>query len=208
MLTLRPQCRRGQEGGLELRTAVHYPNSVRDQAGQVVTEPSAIEGFVHRIHGRKGMRRERLYLSTHSGDLFVTEPRNAHPPEPPLPANIAAETPAHLRLALLGSAYEQEHHQDVQHAKRGGGLSSYFLNLVRRSPEQDVSKTPNDIAKYDDEVIREGVVDRFLEHEKVRACELIDGARGYLDLRSVVAGANGDDNGSLTRARRQPRRRR
>ncbi|KAG6830694.1 hypothetical protein H0H92_015170 [Tricholoma furcatifolium] len=67
---------------LEIRLADHFPPHIHLKNGHRLHEPPAIEGYVHRIRPNT-QTKQRLYLSTHDGNLFVLAPSHAYPPLPP-----------------------------------------------------------------------------------------------------------------------------
>ncbi|KAF9007668.1 hypothetical protein BDZ89DRAFT_965606 [Hymenopellis radicata] len=71
---------------LEIRLGDHYPNKVpspkkADEESPFITEPPSIEGYVERIKPHT-QTKQRVYMVTHEGNLFLVPPPKAHPPSP------------------------------------------------------------------------------------------------------------------------------
>ncbi|KAH8918424.1 hypothetical protein BT69DRAFT_1225419 [Atractiella rhizophila] len=85
-----PSKRIDQDLSLELRVAQHYPTYVSLGVAKRLNEPSPIEGYVSRIR-LKTDTKERLYLATYDGHLFVITRQHAFPPDPPTHAPTPEE---------------------------------------------------------------------------------------------------------------------
>ncbi|KAH0559929.1 hypothetical protein GP486_003552 [Trichoglossum hirsutum] len=79
-----------QSHDLELRPKMHYPTSSEMEDGQVMIEPTPVEGFLIRLTTQTGREErfgklfsKRLYFSTHNQFLCFCKPAKAHPPRPP-----------------------------------------------------------------------------------------------------------------------------
>ncbi|KAK3074258.1 hypothetical protein LTR53_003419 [Teratosphaeriaceae sp. CCFEE 6253] len=75
---------------LELRPKNHYPLKTRTREGEMLEEPSPVEGFLIRLTSQKGhirrmgkMLYKRLYFASYNEYLFFSRPANATPPPPP-----------------------------------------------------------------------------------------------------------------------------
>ncbi|KAG8908406.1 hypothetical protein FRB99_006611 [Tulasnella sp. 403] len=69
---------------LELRLVKHASTDILLQDGTRLSQPPPVEGYIYRIKPKK-QTKTLVYLSTHDGNLFTTNPAHAHPPEPPAP---------------------------------------------------------------------------------------------------------------------------
>lgn len=70
---------------LELRPALHYPNCVKLESGEVCEEPAGLEGFVS-CFGPVCQAGERVYLSSFDGVLLMCKPSLAMLPRAPMSA--------------------------------------------------------------------------------------------------------------------------
>ena len=76
----------GHSHELEFRPKEHYPTSVRLSTGEVMQEPSPVEGFAIRLTDKPRFGKvyyKRLYLCSYDGMLFYVTPSKAGPPPPP-----------------------------------------------------------------------------------------------------------------------------
>ncbi|KAL7420775.1 hypothetical protein Q5752_004727 [Cryptotrichosporon argae] len=65
--------------GLELRNASHQPRRLVLDDGAVLDEPPGVEGYLVR-HKTDAAPKAHVYVSTHSGAVYVCGARDAHPP--------------------------------------------------------------------------------------------------------------------------------
>ncbi|EJU03351.1 hypothetical protein DACRYDRAFT_78267 [Dacryopinax primogenitus] len=69
---------------LELRLAEHYPTKVVLANGATLTEPPAIEGYLHRYTVLTSrINRKRVYVATQDGNLMFMPQHRVRPPAPP-----------------------------------------------------------------------------------------------------------------------------
>ncbi|KAI6044814.1 hypothetical protein EDC04DRAFT_2560793 [Pisolithus marmoratus] len=66
---------------LEIRTVDHNREFVHLPDGTRMEEPPGVEGYLDRIKAQG--QRQRIYVSTHDGNLFALSPNDANPPAPP-----------------------------------------------------------------------------------------------------------------------------
>ncbi|KAG6336056.1 hypothetical protein ID866_3029 [Astraeus odoratus] len=67
---------------LEIRVADHVPCVIHLPDGTTMEEPPGVEGYLDRIK-LQSQTRQRVYLTSHDGNLFALSPRDANPPAPP-----------------------------------------------------------------------------------------------------------------------------
>ena len=171
--------------GLELRPAVHYPQTVRAPSGDVLVEPLGIEGYVTRLHGRGHTRRDRLYLSTLDGHLFVGSASHAHPPRPPFQTDGSNTATINLAMQSVGGTFGAPYSVEKSRAVKIGALAGFLrlLRLQRVRAHEGLQTDPTLSETPDAEV----VLAQFGEQEKSRLYEIISRARGYLDLRTITS---------------------
>ncbi|KAF9527557.1 Pleckstrin homology domain-containing protein, partial [Crepidotus variabilis] len=93
---------------LEIRLAEHAPNFLHLKDGRRIDEPAAIEGYLDRIRPNT-QTKHQVYLSTHSGYLFIL---NSSAPFPPTPPGIAP---------ISSSIYSDA--QTLKHAETRRGIN-------------------------------------------------------------------------------------
>ncbi|EME47610.1 hypothetical protein DOTSEDRAFT_69528 [Dothistroma septosporum NZE10] len=90
---------------LELRPKDHYPQSMRQRDGEVLEEPTPVEGYLIRLTSQQGkeiklrrMMYKRLYFTTQSQYLVFVQPAKSTPPP--------YKAPAHKDNSMVPSAKE------------------------------------------------------------------------------------------------------
>lgn len=163
---------------LELRAALHYPTVVHFPTAPakpvaIYSEPPSIEGYLYRKRAKGGS--ERVYLSSHSGHLFLSSPSKAHPPDPPVPLVVAIDNPAALILApfaqgrLLPPAKKADPSQPSKLARMFGKKAVAGQRPVEFKRVQE-----------------EAPVAKMEREERHRAELQIMAAQGYVDFRDIV----------------------
>ena len=92
---------------LELRPKQHYPTQIKSLAGDYMTEPAPVEGFLIRLTSQKGNEQKlgklffkRLYFTTHNQYLHFLRPAKAAPPPPPkMPMHADNKIPTVKQIA-------------------------------------------------------------------------------------------------------------
>ena len=112
---------------LEIRIAQHAPTYIHLKNGRRMDEPPAIEGYLDRINP-VSQAKKQIYLTTHSGNLFIL---NSHAAFPPMPPGLAPMTNQSLDLQALRQTEIRRGINQIMTATAMSDLRSIFA--VRRA---------------------------------------------------------------------------
>lgn len=154
---------------LELRPKIHYPTECTLEAGEKMTEPPPVEGFLVRLTSGKG-RGERLgrkfqkrqYWATHDQYLCYCQHGRALPPAPPTAATRGSVTPTPSEIAArMPLIY---------------AVSPFALNADCDIEWLANNPTPAVVTRKDEEAY----------HEAERRVNLLGKAEGFVDLTKAT----------------------
>lgn len=140
-----------------------------------------------RVHGAGKTRRDRVYLSSHDGNLFIINASKAHAPDPPFEAgsnNLLAAVVAGMgslpTSGTHGAPYSVERKKDGQSM----GIAGLLRRLRLVKAKHDAVVAAHDPTS-DNSAGPEQIEERYDQSEKERMYELIGSARGYLRLKDI-----------------------
>ncbi|WVQ65819.1 uncharacterized protein L199_003997 [Kwoniella botswanensis] len=101
---------------LQLRSARHRPSLIKLEDGTSLEEPPGIEGYLTRH--KDGSTKEQVYISSHDGNIFVGNMKEARPPLPP---SKESSTPSELFPELYKTFIDEEHRRMASFLARCSG---------------------------------------------------------------------------------------
>ncbi|WVW84624.1 hypothetical protein I302_106658 [Kwoniella bestiolae CBS 10118] len=121
---------------LQLRSARHRPSLIKLEDGTELEEPPGIEGYLTRH--KDGSTKEQVYLSSHDGNIFVGNIKEARPPLPP---SKESSTPSELFPELFKAFVDDEHRRMASFLERCSGcIDLRDIVSIQVIPDQDKPK--------------------------------------------------------------------
>nr|XP_018262424.1 uncharacterized protein I303_05441 [Kwoniella dejecticola CBS 10117]OBR84582.1 hypothetical protein I303_05441 [Kwoniella dejecticola CBS 10117] len=101
---------------LQLRPAKHQPSDIKLEDGTLLEEPPGVEGYL--VRHKDGTTKEQVYISSHDGNIFVGNFKDA---KPPLLPSKESSTPSDLFPDLFKNFIEGEHRRLSSFLERCSG---------------------------------------------------------------------------------------
>ncbi|WWC88719.1 uncharacterized protein L201_003632 [Kwoniella dendrophila CBS 6074] len=121
---------------LQLRPAKHQPSLLKLQDGTLLEEPPGIEGYLMRH--KDGAVKEQVYISSHDGNIFVGNMKDA---QPPLLPSRESSTPSELFPDLYKTFIDNEHERISRFLKNCSGcIDLRDIQSIEIIPDKTTSK--------------------------------------------------------------------
>lgn len=150
---------------LEIRPARHRASDVRLEDGLHLEEPRGIEGYLHRVRQKSGVK-ELIYVSTYGGNVFSCYANRAKAPLAPLASKLEANE-VHRNIY---DVYLQD-----QQARGVANLEASLGVLDMR----DIQEIRSDASETFEVVCREGLKIKLVAETEEAASEWVERLRDH-----------------------------